>query len=119
MRWAAKDGASAIFHQYEVGDVDGKLAGRIKRVLYLETRLKTAFFGCFNRCFGCTKLGAFRQKLCRCLIVLSNGHGERMVGGNGKEGCAIKCVGACREHFDGRHLSNGARCQVEFDAGTL
>ena len=51
MRRAAEDGAGAVFHQHEIGDIDRKPAIRNKRVLYCQAGIKPLFLGGFHSCF--------------------------------------------------------------------
>ena len=44
VRRTAEDGARAVFHQHEVGDVDRKLASRIERMPRRAGRCRTPFF---------------------------------------------------------------------------
>ena len=100
MRRAAEDGAGAVFHQHEIGDIDRKPAVRNKRVLYCQAGIKTLFLSGFQSCFRRAELGAFGKEG-RCLrVAVRDSDGKRMVCGYCHERRAVERIRPGREDLD-------------------
>ena len=90
---AAKDRASAVIHQYEIGDIDGQVPAWIQRVLNGKPCIEPKLFSGFNvgRCGSA--FAAFRDKILQIRRVGRQLLRDRVIGGNGNKACAEHGVG--------------------------
>ena len=112
MRRAAEDGAGAVFHQHEIGDIDRKPAVRNKRVLYCQAGIKPLFLGGFHSCFRRAELGAFGKERRRLRIALRDSDGKRVVGGYCHERRAVERIRPGREDLDIVGFRGNVLCDV-------
>ena len=96
----AEDGAGAIFHKHEIGDVNGKPAVRDKRMLHGQAGIETFLFSGFHSGFRRAQLGAFCKKVGGLRIVPCNSDGEGVVRGHRDERRAVKRIRPRCEDFD-------------------
>ena len=60
---AAEDGAGAVIHQHEIGDIDGKRRALDDRVLHVEPGENALLLGLFQRFSGRALAMAFGDEL--------------------------------------------------------
>ncbi len=104
VRRAAENGAGAVFHQHEIGDIDRHLPRRIERVDGLERGAVAALLGRLDDGFAGAEPVAFGDELGEPRVVRGEALCQRMVRRQRQERGAVERVGAGREHLDRRVL---------------
>lgn len=96
---AAENGAGAVFHQHEIGDIDRQRPVVVKRMDDAEAGVKTLLLSCLQRRHRGAHMADILDELRQCRIVRSGLLGQRMIGGDSHEGSAEDGVGPCRIDF--------------------
>ncbi len=112
---AAEDGARAVVHQDEVGDVDGQRPVLVERMHGADAGVEALLLGRLQLGDGGAHVAAFLAECRELGIVLGRRLGERMVGSERDERRAEQRVGARRVDLD-LGLAFGRRLLVEREA---
>jgi len=97
---AAENGAGAVIHQHEIGDIDRDRPVRVERMNHIDRGLHARFLGRFQRCHRGPGAAAFVAERGHCGVLGGQFSGQRMIGGNRQERSAIKGIGPCGVDFD-------------------
>ena len=100
MGGAAENGARAVFHQHEIGHVDGQFPAGHERMAGLQAGVDALLLGGFQRRFRGAHAVAFGDELGQLAVALRKLGGQRVVGRNGQEGGAEQGVGAGGEDLE-------------------
>ena len=100
MRRAAENGAGAIIHQHEIGDIDRQVPTGIERMFDRQIGIEAHFFGGFE--FGCGRPAAFAlgDEILQRRGIFGERLRQRMVGRNRDKACAIQRIRTRGEHID-------------------
>ena len=113
VRRAAEDGAGAVVHQHEVGDVD-RIALAVEGVLHRKAGGKALLLGRLKRCSRGADASALFAEGRHRRILVGQRLGHRMIGGKRQEAHAEQRIRTRGEHLDGR--LTGHRRPVDFEA---
>ena len=98
MRRAAEHRARAIFHQHEIGDIDGQVPIGIKRMADAQPGIIALFLSRFDVGCGCARKRAIGDEVFQTQVSLRTLLRQRMIGGDrGKAGTKDR-IGPRREH---------------------
>ncbi len=115
VRGAAEDGAGAVFHQYEIGDVDRQFPVRIERVDRLDAGIEPKLLGGIDDFLRGAVTLRLRDEFRELLIFCSGGLRQRMIRRDRHEFCAEQRVMPRRENFQ-LALAIGRGCGIEREA---
>ena len=115
MRRAAEDGARAVLHQDEVGDIDRQLTGRIERMHGSDAGVVAELLGGIDRLLRRAGALALGDERLQRRVPSGGGAGQRMVRGDRHEGGAEQRVGP-RRVDDQFAFAVGGRRVVEREA---
>ena len=119
MRRAPENSTRAIFHQYEIGDIDRQFTVCHERMPDRQTGVITTFLGGFYSCFRGAETRAFCKEFCCRIIFFGNAYSQGVVRSNGNKGRAIERVGPSGENTDPVRAVTGWRSEVESDLSPL
>ncbi len=120
MGGAAEDGAGAVFHQHEVGDIDRQAGVGTEGVDGQERRLVAHLLGGLDHLLAGADAAALGDELGEIGVGRGEAGGERMVGRDGDEARAEESVVAGGEDLDGvAGNGGGAIGEGEADAHAL
>ncbi len=112
----AVDGAGAIFHQNEIGDIDRNPAGRVERVDRLDTGVEAQLFRLFDQRLGGAAALALGDEGGERRVLRRRSGGERVVRRHGHELHAEDGVVASGEDFElGFAVGRGGGIEREAD----
>ncbi len=115
MRGTAEDGAGAVVHQDEVGDVDRQRPGWVERMDRAHAGVEALLLGSIDhRLCGAVAL-ALGDELCERRVLCSGRRRERMIGRQRHELGAEQRVGPGGEDVE-RVLTVRRRCRIEREA---
>ena len=100
MRRTSEDGAGAIFHQHEIGNIDWQPARLDQWVPHGKAGVETLFLGGLDSRLGRAELGAFGDKGGSGAIALADRHRQWMVGRDGQERGPVQGIRPCGEDID-------------------
>ncbi|MGY3454666.1 hypothetical protein ACVWW5_000116 [Bradyrhizobium sp. LM3.4] len=115
MRGAAEDGAGAVFHQHEVGDIDRQLPGGIERVDRTDAGVKALLLSGVDDFLRGADLLDLGNELGKFRILRRGGLRQRMIGRDRHEFCAEQRVRARRENLQ-LALAGRRRRRIEREA---
>ncbi len=93
MGGAAEQGAAAIIHQHEIGDIDRQRLAVDQRMLGRDAGGIAELLGGLDAGFGGAHAIAFGHEFRQGRVFAGQFLGQRVIGGDGDEGGAVQSVG--------------------------